>query len=87
MPFNPIETDNYIEYLKSNPTNWLEVFRTIANNKENPHNMVTEFIKEYINKHGTSELPRECLMAIANFAWQCPPEDIAAASEIRRKLP
>jgi len=75
-------------YLKINPDKWLEVFRTIAsNNKEKPHNAIIGFITEYINKHGTNELPRECLLAIASFAWQCPPEDIAAASEIRRKLP
>ena len=87
-PFKPIEADNYFVYLKNNPDKWLEVFITIAtNNKEKPHNAIIGFIKEYINKHGTSELPRECLLAIANFAWQCPPEDIAAASEIRRKLP
>ena len=87
-PFKPIETDDYFVYLKSNPDKWLELFRTIAtNNKEKPHNAIIGFIKEFINKHGTNELPRECLLAIANFAWQCPPEDIAAASEIRRKLP
>lgn len=87
-PFKPIEANDYFEYLKSNPNTWLDVFRTIAeNNKEKPHNAIVGFIKEYIDKHGTSELPRECQAAIAIFAWQCPPEDIAAASEIRRKLP
>ena len=87
-PFKPIEAVNHFDYLKSNPDKWLEMFRTIAaSNKEKPHNAIIEFIMEYINKHGTGELPRECLVAIASFSWQCPPEYIAAASEIRRKLP
>ena len=87
-PFKPIEADDYFAYLKINPDKWLEVLRTIAtNNKVKPHNAIIGFTTEYINKHGTNELPRECLLAIASFAWQCPPEDIAAASEIRRKLP
>ena len=87
-PFKPIESENHIEYLKNNPNAWFEVFKTIAaNNNENPHNAVLGFIKEYIIKHGTSELSQECLWAITNFAWQCPLEDIVVASEIRRKLP
>ena len=87
-PFKPIEADDYIVYLKNNPDEWHEVFRTIAeNNIVKPHNAVLGFIKEYIIKHSTSELPQGCLTAIANFAWECPPEDIVTASEIRRKLP
>jgi len=87
-PFKPIEADNHFNYLKSNPDKWLEMFRTIAaSNKEKPHNAIIEFIKEYINKYSVRELSHDCLIAIASFAWQCPPEDVAAASEIRRKLP
>jgi len=79
---------DFIEYLRNNSCKWFDVFRSIANkNSEKPYKAVLGFIKEYIGKYGTRDLPRECLAAIANCAWTYPPEDMAEANEIRRMLP
>jgi hypothetical protein len=73
--------------------NWLKadafILRGSARgyNEEKPFKALISFVNEYINKYGVSKLPQECLDTIAKFSWECPIEDIADASELRRKLP
>jgi hypothetical protein len=83
-----IVADDYNKYLAQNPDKWYETFCTIAQqNQENPCRAVIDFLERYIDNNNVTELPQDCLDSIAFFAWQCPPEDIPAANELRRKLP